>query len=388
MNSSNTTNINETMITHTIIPSTSSFIKVQSPPLLPSTGSVMIQQHELLKERKQQRLLSYSTSAPSFHNEIRKMMHAFGDVRTPLEESASLMEKIIKNQMELLIFEAESVAQTRGSSVIGVEEFLFLHRHDLNKLARIIRYHQFRDMKSNLTNTVAVHLATDPHKHSMSQLAHLAQSGDIGNESITKNDLLTNKNNKVEKKINNNNNNSTATSQQQPQTKSVSNTSASTRRVSICFAFLSSIDTPLERYAQLSSSDFYPDLITQERNRRLAEFTARMSIKDYLYFQACRSVSFACAGNVNLTSRFTEWMLTPEKRQQLKLKLNSLAVETLQHLALETVAILIEMSLLIKADESRSKSLAIDNGCISTIKSTFYEPNENKVLFYYYFFCM
>src|SRR5699024_7058607 len=86
----------------------------------------------------------------------------------------------------------------------------------------------------------------------------------------------------------------------------------------------------------------------------LNDFTMRMSVRDYLYYQNCRSVSFVLPTPGHSSHKFAEWILTPERKSQLTLKLNGLAMESLQHLAHETVAILVELSLLVQQDSARS----------------------------------
>lgn len=83
----------------------------------------------------------------SYFNDIRKIMHSFGDHRGPDVEAARLVEKITQRQMDLLITEAQEVALIRKATQIGLEDILFLMRNDLNKLARLVKYFQLKDAR-------------------------------------------------------------------------------------------------------------------------------------------------------------------------------------------------------------------------------------------------
>ncbi len=95
---------------------------------------------------------SFTSSISCFNSLIRKIMHSFGDAKTPHPDSATLVEDIVQTQMRVLLEEAEQVALTRGAATVGMEDFVFLLRHDLNKLARLMRFLHFKDVKSKLAS--------------------------------------------------------------------------------------------------------------------------------------------------------------------------------------------------------------------------------------------
>ena len=67
-----------------------------------------------------------------------------------------------------------------------------------------------------------------------------------------------------------------------------------TKRVRFCYNFLIEIDIPMGKFASIfTEEEFKPDTITLERTKRLNDFTTRMTVNDYIYFQNCRSVSFS-----------------------------------------------------------------------------------------------
>ncbi len=194
------------------------------------------------------------------------------------------------------------------------------------------------------------------------------------------------------------------------------------------------IDTPLGRYDALLSSPSSlsnPDEVTLGRHQRLYAFTERMSVRDYLYYQHCRSVSFAGV----VAARFKEWLLglplgaaekesaslmksaeteteakpkkevgekeeeTPNENgkeeekpeengeKELKeeedededeakkahpmhqIKVDKYGLEVMQHLAHETVATLVELALIVKAEEDEAKRSSATAGEMGTRRS-------------------
>jgi hypothetical protein len=68
------------------------------------------------------------------------MMYGFGDARTPLLESASLIETIVQQQQWAIVSQAADVAAMRGAKCIGPEDILFLLRKDRIKTHRLLKY--------------------------------------------------------------------------------------------------------------------------------------------------------------------------------------------------------------------------------------------------------
>jgi hypothetical protein len=68
------------------------------------------------------------------------MMYGFGDARTPLLESASLIETIVQQQQWAIVSLAADVATMRGAKCIGPEDILFLLRKDRIKTHRLLKY--------------------------------------------------------------------------------------------------------------------------------------------------------------------------------------------------------------------------------------------------------
>ncbi|XP_014222722.1 transcription initiation protein SPT3 homolog [Trichogramma pretiosum] len=86
--------------------------------------------------------------------EIRQMMHGFGDHAEPLVETAKLVDEVVNQQMRSMLRKACEVAATRESSMVGMEDFLFLLRKDKVKLHRMLNYLKIKEFKAKMSSTL------------------------------------------------------------------------------------------------------------------------------------------------------------------------------------------------------------------------------------------
>ncbi|KAG8276590.1 Transcription initiation protein SPT3 [Homalodisca vitripennis] len=73
----------------------------------------------------------------SFVKEIQMMMFGLGDSANPLLTTATVVEKIVLQQIIMIVGQAEDIAETRGVDGIYPQDILFLMRKDIHKLQRI-----------------------------------------------------------------------------------------------------------------------------------------------------------------------------------------------------------------------------------------------------------
>lgn len=252
---------------------------------------------------------SGGTTRVSYTQEIQLMMHAFGDHHKPLFESAQLIEEIVHQQMTTILSLACDVASSRGSRFTGLEDILFLMRREKVKLARIVRYLAVKDMKNVIKSSVGLE------EEEMLEVAFNA-SQDNNNSTAG-----------------NNNGDSAAAKPQQ------------SKRVKLCYDFLSSID---QRGSLLEVfDDNFVDALKHERDVRIDRLASSLSQAHYIKYSEARQASFA---NKARPTKFRDWLL---KDSQIELKPNIFALEVLQYLAYETVAQIVEMSLIVKQDNER-----------------------------------
>jgi len=98
-------------------------------------------------------------SASCFTSEIQNMMHCFGDSSQGSKETAELVESILKDQLNHIFELLCEIATNRDSTKIGIKEFLILLRRSPVKLRRFCQYLQVSDIKKtfnsgeNITDT-------------------------------------------------------------------------------------------------------------------------------------------------------------------------------------------------------------------------------------------
>lgn len=223
----------------------------------------------------------------SFIPELQSMMFALGDARRPLHETAALVEDIVHTQLITMLHQACEGATLRGSRVISPEDILFLMRRDKRKLARLLKYLQFRDYKSKLLKTV--------------------EDEDTQVES--------------------------------DRWGAAGPAAANQRRQRLSQDFLVWMDQTGELLSLADRQEVDP--VKQERMERLERQTRNMDQAQYSEFCESRQLSFA-----KKASKFRDWL----DCSSLELKPNSIAMEILSYLAYETVAQIVDLSLLVKQE--------------------------------------
>lgn len=126
---------------------------------------------------------------------------------------------------------------------------------------------------------------------------------------------------------------------------------AKKKRVCICREFIRSIDSPSgELVSILDEEDSDScDPIKMERLRRAEAQSRRMSIQQYLDFAEARQVSF---GQKNKKcNKFKEWLFAGSRElQNLDVRVDPFALEILCYFAKETVAEIVDLSILIQQE--------------------------------------
>ncbi|CAJ1066767.1 transcription initiation protein SPT3 homolog [Xyrichtys novacula] len=223
-------------------------------------------------------------SRTSFIPELQSMMFALGDARRPLHETAALVEDIVHTQLITMLHQACEGAALRGSRVISAEDILFLMRKDKKKVARLLKYLQFRDYKSKLLKCVE---DEDPQQDTA--------AGGVA--------------------------------------------SGNQRRQRLAQDFLVWMDQTGDLLSLAERQEIDP--VKQERMERLERQTRTMDQAQYYEFCESRQLSFA-----KKASKFRDWL----DCSTLELKPNSIAMEILSYLAYETVAQIVDLSLLVKQE--------------------------------------
>jgi len=173
------------------------------------------------------------------------MMYAFGDSRKPSTESATLIEQIVHSQMSNMVVRAAEVTNMRGGRFMSVEDIIFLIRKDREKLKRLIKYLNFKDVK-----------------------------------------------NKTQKQ--------TSQDDDEVLEASVSEIKGNKRR-KISYDFVSAIDQTGDLVALFDDDD--TDEVKQERNERAERLSRTLDPQQYMEFTECRQANFN-----KKAGKFKEWL--------------------------------------------------------------------------------
>lgn len=120
--------------------------------------------------------------------------------------------------------------------------------------------------------------------------------------------------------------------------------SQQSKRVKICYDYLSQLDE-FSEYKKVFNQALF-DEIKNQRLRRIDSLTRNMSHLEYVVFTKARQVSFMSRVK---PERFSEWLLSNKPDA----KISMFAFEMIQYLAHETVAQIVDLSLLVKQDMER-----------------------------------
>ncbi|XP_061693232.1 transcription initiation protein SPT3 homolog isoform X2 [Syngnathoides biaculeatus] len=228
-----------------------------------------------------------AASRTTFVPEIQGMMFALGDAQRPLPETAALVEDVVHTQLITMLHQASEGATLRGSRVIAVEDILFLMRRDKRKVSRLLKYLQFRDYKSKLLKSLD--------DDDVQQDQGAGSSGAVAG--------------------------------------------ANQRRHRLAQDFLLWLDHTGELLSLAERQELDP--VKRERLERMERHTRTMDQTQYTEFCESRQLSFA-----KKASKFRDWL----DCSSLELKPNGVAMEILSYLAYETVAQIVDLSLLVKQE--------------------------------------
>ncbi|XP_037578115.1 transcription initiation protein SPT3 homolog isoform X3 [Dermacentor silvarum] len=236
--------------------------------------------------------------------EIRGMMHGFGDSREPLPESVKLVEDIVTQQIKCVFHRAAEVATLRGSKSVAIEDILFLMRKDKDKLGRLVRYLELKSMQGYIYSK----LPTDDDEAAAVALASAESAvADVKADGAP---LF--------------------------------------KRTKICRDFISFIDQTGELADVFNESTF--DEVRHEREVRLEAHTRTMDQTQYMEYCEARASSFC---RKSKTAQFREWLM---KDIESDLKLSPTVLDIFSYLAYETVAQIVDLALLIKKESKHDPS--------------------------------
>ncbi|XP_070155364.1 transcription initiation protein SPT3 homolog isoform X1 [Polyergus mexicanus] len=251
---------------------------------------------------------SADTETLNYIQDIRQMMHGFGDSSEPLFESAKIIEDIVLQQMKAIVSRACEIADRRAgprkNNIINGEDFIFLLRKDKVKLQRLLKYLELKDLGGSVQK---------------------AMMNDTP-QSIVDSEQLD-----------------------------------STKKKVPFQAFLEQIDNTGELLENSSTMDE----IKRRRCIRADIATRSMDEMRYIKYSKARRVSFV---NKN-RHKFSDWVGLDGD-----ITLSKQAYIILSYLAYETVAQIIDFTFLVRQDQNKMHSDAIDRQRLNYVNPFTYKP--------------
>ncbi|OAG31988.1 transcription initiation protein SPT3 [Nematocida displodere] len=90
----------------------------------------------------------------SYQSEIKSMMYACGDVRTPEKESSLYIEQIVYAQMKRLLEKSTEVSRLRESKHTTIEDVVFVLRKHPCRVKKLSNYIIFKDVRNKVKREV------------------------------------------------------------------------------------------------------------------------------------------------------------------------------------------------------------------------------------------
>lgn len=240
-----------------------------------------------------------------FITEVMAMMHGLGDVKKPLPESAAIVEELVHQQMVSFVLQALEIAQLRNAGVtsqrLDAEDCLFLLRKNKIKLKRLYKFVLINELKEKANSN-----AFDPEEEASKE-----------GEAPSRNKLKTVLKNFV---------------------RSIDDSTHS------LMSFLDD-DEDLDDI----DDDEYVDAVKMERLRRAELQSRRMTVQQYMEFSGARGVSFAKGAKVK--NKVKDWLFLGSRHlNHLDVKVDSKALDIICYLAKETVAEVVDLSILVQQE--------------------------------------
>ena len=226
-----------------------------------------------------------------YQEEIRRMMHAFGDDFTPATLSSKFVENEIHSMMFCLLKNCSENALKRSSNVTQIRDIFDVMKRSpfrKRKIAKMIHYFRFMDLKETVT--------------------HSNNSGLNGS------------------------------------TKKAS-------KMKQCYVALMTDEESKQEYENIFDENYIDD-ITMERRAVFEKRGDQMTLEEHRNFADCRIANFRGGA----AKRFQNWIQPNCDNSQ---NLSQIVVEALQHIAIESVALLVEKASNLKNETQQRRMFTL-----------------------------
>ncbi|CRG89217.1 Protein SPT3 [Talaromyces islandicus] len=91
--------------------------------------------------------------APKYRQEIQQMMFVSGETAEPSQETTTLIEEIVRQQVIEMLSRSTALATRRGNRSISTDDLIFLIRHDKAKVSRLRTFLSWKDVRKNVKDS-------------------------------------------------------------------------------------------------------------------------------------------------------------------------------------------------------------------------------------------
>lgn len=89
-----------------------------------------------------------------YAQEIKAMLYALGDSKSPKLSTCKLLQNIIKNTLLSLIHRASKIKNIRRGKLLTVEDFCFVLRKNPNKVKRVLSSITFKELRKKINDDI------------------------------------------------------------------------------------------------------------------------------------------------------------------------------------------------------------------------------------------
>ncbi|KAI8928927.1 transcription initiation factor IID, 18kD subunit-domain-containing protein [Entophlyctis helioformis] len=267
-------------------------------------------------------------------------MFVFGEVSEPLEETAILIEEIVRTQMIETMLQSVAQAAKRGSKYLAGEDLIFLIRHDRAKVNRLRTFLSWKDVRKNVK---------DNQKDSGGMEEDLMEEQASGAWAATSVWSL-----------------------------GPTDKTAKIRKMKVKFSwdpltvFNSILDDDDDDEADDEERQAYED--EAARLRAADDVTRTMTKDEYIYYSECRQASFT----YKKAKRFREWC---EMQKHYDTKANSDVIDIMGFLAYEMVSRITETALAVKRDwdaEEEAEEMMLNRGTSVQMEGSLFDKPSDR----------
>ncbi|KAL6062160.1 Transcription initiation protein spt3 [Balamuthia mandrillaris] len=307
-------------------------------------------------------------SAPSpnvsYLAEVKDMMYTFGDVRNVLDETALLVESVVRQYLCNLIKQAQEVASLRGggtsssshSSALELSDVLFLLRRERSTLSRLQQFLRWRELRIQTAASSSAAESSSSSSSSSSSVLTTVSPEIVSTAAAASSSTIEKQQTTTSTANNSDNKQKTTTSRKQANKKNDRRSTYTMNSGGWRSFFVESLksvcsdDEAEEENAELEKEEEEkgtPPEFEKQHLRLADELTKAMSKEEYLQYTECRQASFT----FKKSKKFKQWLFSNilfSSSPSSSLRITEETMEVLGYLAWEKVGGIVQEALQVK----------------------------------------